>query len=380
MRGTVVLSLLPLAVLHSGHVKPLVRWTVIFLLFGSAAFSARAAFTGLYAFGDGVCTTTGNTTGGSLFYSNSFCNGRVWIQVLSQRQGLPYITSNNMSYFGQFSANLVSAVTSFTAPTNASNALFVVWVCDADSVHNMNFIYPSLALPTWTNAYNQSLTNQSNAVQILYNKGVRNLIMPNAVDITEVPDFNVIPASDKSFIRARIINFNAAFTSALNNLAATNPGLKIYIPNLFSLLDNVLTNAAGYGLTNVLYNGQSIDVLDDPAQGNYSFTGPGANYIFWDSDDPTARLHEVIADYVQQLISPARISMVTSLGSSNRLDIVNFPAGLNGFVDGATNVTLPNWQSLQSFTNNSTAFSIFLPMSGPQHQYRLRFPYAWSWP
>jgi phospholipase/lecithinase/hemolysin len=358
-------------------VKALVRWTVLFLLFASAAFSAPAAFTGLYAFGDGVCTTTNNTSGGSLYYSNSFCNGRVWIQVLAQRQGLPYITSNNMSYFGQYSANLVSAVTSFNAPTNASNALFIVWVCDADLVYDMENINPLTSLSLWTNALNQSLTNQLTAVQVLYNKGVRTLIMPNAVDITEIPLFNQTAPATRSFIRARIANFNAAFTSALGNLAATNTGLKIYVPDVFTLLDKILTNAASYGLTNVLSGGQSIDAIDD---GFTAPNGPGASFVFWDYDDPTAHAHEVIADYVQQLISPAQIAWVVPLGGSNRLDVVNFPAGLNGFVDGATNITLPNWQSVQSFTNASTAFSIFVPVSGPEHHYRLRFPYAWYWP
>jgi phospholipase/lecithinase/hemolysin len=382
MRGSARLFpplLLP-AVRQSVRVQALGRWTVFLLLFALGEFSTPATFNSLYAFGDGVCTTTGNTGGGSLYYSNSYCNGRAWIQVLAQRQGLPYITSNNMSYFGQYSANLVAAVTDFTAPTKASNALFIVWICDADLVYDMENINPLTSLSLWTNALNQSLTNQLTAVQVLYNKGVRTLIMPNAVDITEIPLFNQTAPSTRSFIRARIIDFNAAFNSALNNLAATNAGLKIYVPNVFSLLDNILTNAASYGLTNVLQSGQSIDVLSDNSQTDYSLNGSGAKFIFWDPTDPTAHAHEAIADYVQQLISPAQIARVIPLGNSNRLDVVNFPAGLNGFVDGTTNITLTNWQSLQSFTNNSTAFSIFLPMSGSQHQYRLRFHYAWYWP
>jgi hypothetical protein len=378
-------SLLLAAVCHVGRVKPLVRWTVILLLFGSAAFSASAAFTGLYAFGDGVCTTTNNTYAPTLYlyYGNRFSNGRTWIEVLAQRQGLPYITNNNLSYYGQYSVNLVTNVGNFSAPTNASTALFVVWVSDADLVSDMQLINPLTDTNQWTTALNQSLTNQLKAVQILYNKGVRTLVIPNAVDITEVPKFNQTVGSTRNIIRPLIINFNAALTAALNNLAATNSGLKIYVPDVFSLFDNVLTNAASYGLTNVLYKGQSIDAIGNYSAGNLtdiSLTGPGANYIFWDSTDPTGRLHELLADYVQQLISPARISMVAPLGSSNRLDVVNFPAGLNGFVDGTTNVPPTNWLAVQSFTNASTTFSIFLPMSSPQYFYRLRFPYAWYWP
>ena len=359
--------------------KALVRWTVIILLFASAAFSAPAAFTGLYAFGDGVCTTTNNTYVPTLYlyYGNRFSNGRIWIEVLAQRQGLPYITNNNLSYYGQYSVNLVTNVGNFTAPTNVSTALFIVWVSDADLVSDMQLINPLTDTNQWTNALNRSLTNQLNAVQILYNKGVRTLIIPNGVDITEIPKFDQTVGSTRNIIRPLIINFNAALTAALNNLAATNPGLKIYVPDVFSLFDNVLTNAASYGLTNVLSRGQSIDATDD---GQTSLTGPGENFIFWDPTDPTARLHEVIGDYIQQFISPVQISALAPLAGSNRLDVINFPAGLNGFVDGTTNVPPTNWLAVQSFTNAGTTQSIFLPVYSPQYFYRLRFPYAWYWP
>jgi hypothetical protein len=62
------------------------------------------------------------------------------------------------------------------------------------------------------------------------------------------------------------------------------------------------------------------------------------------------------------------------------LNVVNFPAGLNGFVDATTNIAPANWQAVQSFTNASTTETLFLPVSGPHQFYRLRFPYAWYWP
>ncbi len=358
-----------------------------FLLLESGVFPARAAFSALYAFGDGVCSTTNNTSGGD-YFGDSFCNGRIWIQVLAQRQGLPYITNNNVSYFGQYSGppfigqnpSLLSNVTNFTAPTNVNSALFLIWVCDADSVSEMENFYPYNNVAQWTNAMNQSVTNQLNAVQILYNKGVRTLIMPNAVDISAIPYFDLdTSSSDKAFIRDRIIYFNSAFTSALSNMAATHAGLKIYVPDVFSLLDNILTNAASYGLTNVLYSGQSIDALENLGTST-PLNGPGANYIFWDTFDPSARFHEVFADYVQQFVSPAQISQVTPLAGSNQLNVINFPAGLNGFVDATTNIAPADWLAVQSFTNATTTQTLFLPVSGPRHFYRLRFPYAWYWP
>ena len=50
----------------SRAVKSLVRWIAFVLLSGPAVLPAHAAFSSLYAFGDGVCTTTDNLGGATL--------------------------------------------------------------------------------------------------------------------------------------------------------------------------------------------------------------------------------------------------------------------------------------------------------------------------
>ena len=87
-----------------------------------------------------------------------------------------------------------------------------------------------------------------------------------------------------------------------------------------------------------------------------------------------------MADIAQQLISPAKFSKLTSLNGSNRLDVANIPIGLNGYVEGRTNLVSGNWTSLTNFNSTSATQAIFVPASGPRRFYRLRFPFAWSWP
>ena len=56
---------------------------------------------------------------------------------------------------------------------------------------DMGNIYPSTNIVTWTNAINQSLTNHWNIItNLYYAKGARTLVMPNAVDITEIPEYD----------------------------------------------------------------------------------------------------------------------------------------------------------------------------------------------
>ena len=76
--------------------------------------------------------------------------------------------------------------------------------------------------------------------------------------------------------------------------------------------------------------------------------------------DPTAKFHEVIADVVQQIISPVQIGQITALNGSNRLDVANVPVGLNGFVDGSTNLAPANWTLVQNITSTNTTQSIFV--------------------
>jgi phospholipase/lecithinase/hemolysin len=389
-------------------VKKAVQFMVGFLLFGSAVVSAQTAFTSIYIFGDGVSTTTNNTSGLANFYGKRYSNGRVWVELLAQQLGLtnnywystngsPHVSytnlsasstnwsysSNNWSFFGDFSPLLVTNVSHFTAPPDAATALFVVWVNDADFVGYMGTIYPSTNIVTWTNAINQSLTNHWNIItNLYYAKGARTLIMPNAVDITEIPEYNGNSAAIKSFIRQRVIGFNTAFTALLNQAGTSLPGITIYEPDFFSVLDNVLTNAAAYGLTNTLYNGVIIDAVNAVNYGfpSASINGYGTNYIFWDPTDPTAKFHAVLADITKQLISPVQISNFTALNGSSQLVVANVPIGQNGLVLGCTNLAMPNWTTNATFVSSNTTQTIYVTNSGPQWFYRLEFPYTWSWP
>ena len=389
--------------------KSLFRFILVVLFFGIIHFPAHADFSSLYIFGDGLSTTTNNPSSQSQsYYGKRRSNGRVWVEVLAQRQGVGI--SNNWSYFDCNSSNLVTNVSNFAAPSNAANALFVVWVNNSDLYDEALNVNSTAA--EWITAINRAQTNHFRVITNLYfAKGARTLILPNTVDVSRIPYFNAY--ANTNLIRQECRVFNTNFAATLNQARAACPELKIYSPDFFTLLNNVLMNAPGYGLTNFTYNGLSIDAINDPALTNKSTNGPGANYIFWDPYDPSARLHAVMADVAQQLISPVQISQLNVLTGSNRLDLVNVPVGLNGFVDGmtVTNQGPPNWTVVRNFNSTNTTQSMFViapqfppflidtnsgggsidpgnpgngstPLVQPMQEqlYRLRFPYAWNWP
>ena len=392
--------------------KALIRFTWFLFLFGLAVFPAQAAFTSLYIFGDGVSTTTTNhpPSDAQFYYGGRNSNGRLWVEILAQQLDLTnnywysnnssihlsytnlsaYSTnwsysSNNQSFFGNYSTVLATNIGKFIAPADASNALFIVWVADADFVGYMNNTsfgppYTSNNIAIWTNAINQSISNHFIVITNLYAKGARALLMPNAVDITEIPEYNQLGSANKSFVRQRVIGFNSAFVMMLSNAMVLYPDLKIYKPDTFSLLDNVLTNPAAYGVTNALSSGQSIDVIEDPSLADKSLNGPGTNYIFWDVQDPTAKVHGIMAGVARQLIAPVQISQITSQNGTNQLTLINVPMGLNGILLGSTDLTRTNWTTVASINSTNSVQPVFVPVSGPMWFYRVYFPFSWSWP
>ena len=426
-------------------VKTFRQLAAIVSFFGGLIFSAHAGFSSIYVWGDSLSTTTTNNGGASpYYYGQRYSNGRTWVEVLAQRQGLGansitnanwVYSSNNLSYYYHLSSNVVADVGRFNPPANASNCLFVIWVDNADFVADMLGFgqtppYGTTNQAAWTAAINQHLINHSNAIVNLYAKGCLSLVAPNAADVTTIPQFNNSGAAYCAFVRRQITSFNASYATMLNQIAASSPGLVIYNPDIFSLLNHVLTNAASYGLTNALYdqgNGfgpQPIDAIDAYSYGlinNANITNsPGTNYIFWDDTSPTAAMGEVIADFAQQCLSPVQFSRIKQVGGSNRLDVVNMPVGLGGFVDNSTNPVPGSWTlGITNFTGLTSAQSIFIPtpplpdgfgsgltnISGgggvsidPNNPgtnsasgtntffnsagqfYRLRFPYSWNWP
>lgn len=383
----------------------LIRFTWGALLFGLFICPANAAFNSFYIFGDTVSSTTHNTSpypSATNYFGQRFSNGRVWVEVLAQQLNLTnnywYSTnatnqvsydnltasstnwsysSNNLSYFYHTSADLVAELNTFVAPVDASNALLVVWVDDADMVDAT--LNDGTDISEWSNSIHSSLTNHWRVIANLYAKGIRTLIMPDAVDISKVPAYQNYAAAQNGFLRQMVTNYNNGFSSVLSNAMDSFPGLTIYRPDFFTLLDNILTNAPAYGLTNAgtyaLNQNNIPNRLTD-----LSMTGPGTNYIWWDNQDPTARVNAIMAILAKQLIEPVRFSKVTSVGGGNRLDLVNVPVGLYGNVLGSTNLALTDWTALTNFPGTNGTESVFVPASGPMQFYRLSFPFTWTWP
>jgi len=299
----------------------------------------------------------------------------MWVEVLAGWRAMSFnITNDNNSYWEHYSPILVNDVNAYTPPPDASTALYVVWVANADMYKNLTtppLTYNDSNIAAWTNANNTWVTNHFKIITNLYDKGVRTLLMPNAVDLTKTPNFAPgLTDPERLWIRQRIMDFNASFKSMLTNTAATRSNLTIYSPDIFTLFDSVLATPSNYGMTN-----PGVGALDD---GQTALNGPGANYVYWDFIHPTAKFQMLFARDAHELIWPSRISSITSSSGTNQLTALNLALGRDGVVQSSTNLT--SWTNAQSFPSTNTTQTIPVPASGPRQFYRLQFPFNWVWP
>jgi phospholipase/lecithinase/hemolysin len=370
------------------------KLALVLMFCGLGLFPARAAFTSFHVFGDSISCTASNPVSAiysTNYFGKRYTNGRTWVEVLAQMQGLSFDPTNGNphSFFGNTSSNLFAQATNYTAsllPSVASNTLVVIWVNNAD------LYFPAYDSPPtygkFTNAINLAVTNQFKAILHLYTNYIRTIVMPNVVDISSVPEFNTF-TDRTNLLHQAATNYNDIFYQMLARVTIGRPDLKIIVPDFFGLLTNMLASPATYGVTNALYNfgsgPLSVGVVENPSLPNKSLNGPGTNYVFWDSTDPTAKVHYTMAGIANALLSPPVITAITPVNGSNRLDLASLPVATAGATNGvilfATSVDQAVWQTnLPGFTSLSTTQSVFVPATWPQCFYRVKSSFTFSWP
>lgn len=347
---------------------------------------AFATFSSIYVFGDGVCTTTDSPSPASLYYGGRYCNGPVWIEKISTLQGLTYDVAKNNSFFGHYSAVLKTSVNNFAAPADAATSLFIVWSNDADFVDfnkDSSLLWKSSSQAAWDTKIATAINNLTTAINTLYAKGARKIVMPNAVNIAAAPAINRPPA-DESFFRDRVMQYNTEFQTATTSLMNNNPGLVIYRPDVFSYFEQIIANPGGYGFTNAT---SPAVLLSDK-----SFNGPGANYVFWDYWHPTTKFQNLLADFVNQSIPVPVVDMTRLLQNVSITPAGTGLPGISGEIQGgppngevilqasADLGTSDLWRDIATIPLDSGGNQSFGPIFDPQGQglshdfFRIKLP------
>jgi len=132
-------------------------------------------------------------------------------------------------------------------------------------------------------------------IQSLYDQGARNFLIPNLPDIGLTPESlaGLAPGGLAAVISAATATHNAGVAAQLATLAGLE-GINIFDFDLFVLFNDILSDPATFGLTNV---NQACAGLE-PTNG---FCIDPDTYLFFDGIHPTSIVHEMMGQCAQCL-------------------------------------------------------------------------------
>ena len=304
------------------------------------------SFTALYIFGDSLSDTGRNPptgTNASNYFDGRFSNGPLWVEYFSTNLGLPYNASNNFAFSGSTTSDLASQVAELPASGNLHSALFAVVSGGNDFLDGARTLGETNSL--WSNVVATAVWNISNAVCTLYTNGAREIIVGNLANVGLTPSFNASPAGFGAYVDTKVAAFNTQLATAVTNALQANPGLRIYLANNNLIFGNVLSNAAALGFT-VTTNG----ALEDTKLTDKSFTGPGADYVFWDTVHPTTKVDVITAEATFDLTA-VELKLARN-GTNLNLTISNLFPSLSYTIQSSSNFI--TWSNLQTFTATNT--------------------------
>jgi hypothetical protein len=307
------------------------------------------------------------------FYLGRACNGPMWPEFLSPTLGLAYVASNNYAHCGAGPSDLLNQVGQFAAPGKPELSLYFLMFCD-DILSGLPGFGTYLDVTNeaaWHQLVQTGIQANSNAVARLYAKGARAVVVQSEMDFSRSPAALAAFGTNTaklSKLGEYCTLYNTGFSIAMNAFSQTKPDVRIVWVNMFSKLDEVLANPAEYGFTQT-----TIGALDDPALTNKSFTGPGADYVWWNRLHVTSKLHELISIWNSEALTNSVLEEL-SLGSVVGPPIVqmnHLQIGRDYTLQKSTD--LNTWSDVQTFTA-STGTNLWTGApSGPTPEfYRLK--------
>jgi phospholipase/lecithinase/hemolysin len=324
-------------------------------------------FNSIYCFGYSWTATHNCPRDPILYYQNRACNGPMWPEFLSTNLGLAFVDANNVAACGAGSLDLLNQVINFPAPRNPQLSLYLLMFSD-DILH----AFPPDGLGTgyidvtntvaWNNLIQSGILNNASAVQRLYAKGARAIVLQNDWNIGTAPLGLRVFGTDPfrfSKLTGHIERYNLGFSNAVHAYAAELADLRILWVDLFSRLNDVLANPSLYGFTKA-----SVGALDDTSITDHSFTGPGADYVFWDSiGHPTSKFEKLMTTWHLDVLTNSRVEKVAMAVARDQvaIDMNRLQIGRDYSLESSPD--LQRWNDVQTFTASAGTNQVTQPLS-----------------
>ena len=289
------------------------------LLVAGAAHAS--AYSGIYFFGDSL-TDVGNVTAtyatlphppgspavipGSPYFNGRASNGPLYADVLAAGLGFTATPSalggNDYAFggartryqlFGSPYLGIVDQVATFRAlPGPADPGALYVLFAGANNVQDILSGRTIDALGNPVPGIGGTLGDIATMLAGLYAEGARNILVPNVPNIGRVP--RVADAGPAAVAGGTALSqaFDAGLVNLLDGFVLSHPDAHLFRFDTYAALEDIVANAATYGLTDLTHRCYTGDDL--------GFTGGGTvcanpeNYLFWDGIHPTATVHAIL--------------------------------------------------------------------------------------
>jgi len=130
----------------------------------------------------------------------------------------------------------------------------------------------------------------------------------------------------------------------MNKYSQTKPDLRMLLLDVWPKINEVRANPTRYGFTVT-----TIGALDDPALADKSFTGPGADYLYWDFHG-TSKLHKLIASWHLDVLTNSILEKleVQLTNGSAMIAMSHLLIGRDYTLQNSSDLT--SWNDVQTFT------------------------------
>jgi phospholipase/lecithinase/hemolysin len=294
-------------------------------------------FNSMYEFGYSWTDTHNCTWDPTKYWHNHACNGPMWPEYVSTNLGLAYVEANNYAACGAGAVDILNQVSSFTISKKPAVSLFCLWI--GTDVNETN-------VPAYSEMMRIDISNNSNSVNQLYAKGARQIVIHTHQNDSKSPFYlRTLGSAVRSQFGEYEAQFNAAFRQAMQVYNQTKLDLRIIFVDVFSKFNEVLADPAQYGFTKA-----DIGAVEDPALADKSFTGPGAEYVYWNQQHGTAKLHQLISSWTLEALTNSVLETLeaTAADGAAAIQMNHLQIGRDYTLQQSTDLHI--WREATSFT------------------------------
>jgi phospholipase/lecithinase/hemolysin len=255
--------------------------------------NGAASYAGMYVLGDGL-SDTGRSPAPVGYFNGRWSNGPLWPEQFSERLGLAYDASRNFARAEALTAGLGAQVGQIGQVS--ANQLCAIW-SGANDLLNLITLAEAENDTEWDNAITNAVQNIVTTARSLYEKGGRGFLFFAIPDLRKLPKMARASAGYRGFVAAKTIRFNSTLAAKVNVLLSEKPGMTAHMVDVFGLLNHFIYEPSAEGFTVT-----TMGALNDPALADKSFSGAGANYLFWDDRHFTTKMHSEISELAGDLL------------------------------------------------------------------------------